>query len=58
MKLLYNELKQREQELDNIKQLLKIADEDLATTRINYEEHISVLSEQIIGLSDQLAASK
>lgn len=29
-----------------------------ATTRINYEEQISVLTEQVISLSDQLAALK
>lgn len=29
-----------------------------ATTRINYEEQISVLTEQVISLSDQLAELK
>lgn len=29
-----------------------------ATTRINYEEHITVLTEQVLSLSDQLAESK
>lgn len=28
-----------------------------ATTRINYEEQISVMTEQLINLSEQLAAS-
>lgn len=31
------------------------AEEDMATTRINYEEQISVLTEQLLSLSDQLA---
>lgn len=35
-----------------------ISEEDLATTRINYEEQISVLTEQVISLSEQLAAMK
>lgn len=37
---------------------IKLLEEDFNTTRENYEEHIKVLSEQIISLSDQLAASR
>uniref|UniRef100_A0A1L8DKX0 Putative a-kinase anchor protein 9 n=1 Tax=Nyssomyia neivai TaxID=330878 RepID=A0A1L8DKX0_9DIPT len=37
---------------------LQILEDDLLTTRCNYEEQITVLTEQIINLSDQLAARR
>ncbi|CAD7092391.1 unnamed protein product [Hermetia illucens] len=55
---LMKELKEKDIELKEAQRNLGIADEDLATTRINYEEQISVLTEQVISLSEQLASSK
>ncbi|XP_055714200.1 protein phosphatase 1 regulatory subunit 21-like [Phlebotomus papatasi] len=37
---------------------LQILEDDLVTTRCNYEEQITVLTEQIINLSDHLAARR
>uniref|UniRef100_A0A0K8VE48 Protein phosphatase 1 regulatory subunit 21 n=1 Tax=Bactrocera latifrons TaxID=174628 RepID=A0A0K8VE48_BACLA len=53
-----HELNSKDEQIGSINQALKILEEDLATTRINYEEQISVLTEQVISLSEQLAASK
>ncbi|KAM7361132.1 uncharacterized protein ACRADG_010040 [Cochliomyia hominivorax] len=52
------ELKGKDEQLESINQALHLLEEDLTTTRINYDEQISVLTEQIISLSEQLAASK
>lgn len=52
------DLKDKDQQLKEALRNLEIADGDLATTRINYEEQISVLTEQVISLSEQLASSK
>uniref|UniRef100_A0A034WND4 Protein phosphatase 1 regulatory subunit 21 n=1 Tax=Bactrocera dorsalis TaxID=27457 RepID=A0A034WND4_BACDO len=53
-----HELNSKDEQIESINQALKMLEEDLATTRINYEEQISVLTEQVINLSEQLAASK
>ncbi|XP_067625638.1 uncharacterized protein [Eurosta solidaginis] len=53
-----HELKAKDEQITSINQALQILEEDLATTRINYEEQISVLTEQVINLSEQLAAYK
>ncbi|XP_055300100.1 protein phosphatase 1 regulatory subunit 21 [Sitodiplosis mosellana] len=53
-----NDLNEEERKFRVSQRDLQLADEDLATTRINYEEQISVLTEQVISLSDQLAALK
>lgn len=53
-----HELNAKDEQIESINQALKMLEEDLATTRINYEEQISVLTEQVINLSEQLAASK
>lgn len=55
---LSSEQEKLEAELKESQRLHQIAEEDLATTRINYEEQISVLTEQVISLSDMLANSK
>ncbi|XP_023308473.2 protein phosphatase 1 regulatory subunit 21 [Lucilia cuprina] len=52
------ELKGKDEQLDSINQALHLLEEDLTTTRVNYDEQISVLTEQVISLSEQLAASK
>ncbi|XP_054731748.1 uncharacterized protein LOC129240171 [Anastrepha obliqua] len=53
-----HELKAKDEQMASINQALRMLEEDLATTRLNYEEQISVLTEQVISLSEQLAASK
>lgn len=53
-----HELNSKDEQIESINQALKMLEEDLTTTRINYEEQISVLTEQVINLSEQLAASK
>uniref|UniRef100_W8AXM7 Protein phosphatase 1 regulatory subunit 21 C-terminal domain-containing protein n=1 Tax=Ceratitis capitata TaxID=7213 RepID=W8AXM7_CERCA len=53
-----HELKAKDEQIESINQALQMLEEDLATTRFNYEEQISVLTEQVINLSEQLAASK
>ncbi|XP_031621434.1 protein phosphatase 1 regulatory subunit 21 [Contarinia nasturtii] len=58
LSILNSDLKEMERKFSESQRNLHLADEDLATTRINYEEQISVLTEQVISLSDQLAALK
>ncbi|XP_030376110.1 protein phosphatase 1 regulatory subunit 21 [Scaptodrosophila lebanonensis] len=53
-----HELKAKDEQLSSLGGALQILEEELTTTRINYEEQISVLTEQVISLSEQLAASK
>lgn len=52
------ELKDKETELMVAGRTIQTLEEDLATTRVNYEEQISVLTEQVISLSEQLASCK
>lgn len=52
------ELKDKENELMVAGRTIQTLEEDLATTRVNYEEQISVLTEQVISLSEQLASCK
>lgn len=58
LEALSQELERVEAKLEESRRLHQITEEDLTTTRINYEEQISVLTEQVISLSDQLANSK
>ncbi|XP_017047006.1 protein phosphatase 1 regulatory subunit 21 [Drosophila ficusphila] len=53
-----HELKAKDDQLASLGGALQMLEEELTTTRINYEEQISVLTEQVISLSDQLAACK
>ncbi|XP_017020308.1 protein phosphatase 1 regulatory subunit 21 [Drosophila kikkawai] len=53
-----HELKAKDEQLGSLGGALQMLEEELTTTRINYEEQISVLTEQVISLSDQLAACK
>ncbi|XP_020808690.1 protein phosphatase 1 regulatory subunit 21 [Drosophila serrata] len=53
-----HELKAKDEQLASLGGALQMLEEELTTTRINYEEQISVLTEQVISLSDQLAACK
>lgn len=58
LEALAHENKSLHLKLDESQRLHQMTEEDLATTRINYEEQISVLTEQVISLSDQLANLK
>lgn len=50
------ELKSKDEQQSSLGGALQILEEELTTTRFNYEEQISVLTEQVISLSEQLAA--
>ncbi|XP_034487188.1 protein phosphatase 1 regulatory subunit 21 [Drosophila innubila] len=50
------ELKSKDEQQSSLGGALQMLEEELTTTRINYEEQISVLTEQVISLSEQLAA--
>lgn len=58
LKILQNKLSKNELKFVESQRNWQMSEEDLATTRINYEEQISVLTEQVISLSEQLAAMK
>lgn len=58
LKILQSKLSKNELKFEESQRNWQISEEDLATTRINYEEQISVLTEQVISLSEQLAAMK
>ncbi len=58
LKILQSKLSKNELKFAESQRNWQISEEDLATTRINYEEQISVLTEQVISLSEQLAAMK
>lgn len=58
LKILQSKLSKNELKFVESQRNWQISEEDLATTRINYEEQISVLTEQVISLSEQLAAMK
>ncbi|XP_058464433.1 protein phosphatase 1 regulatory subunit 21 [Malaya genurostris] len=53
-----NRLKESEEAKRDEEQRYRIIEDELARTRLNYEEQISVLTEQVISLSDQLANCK
>lgn len=57
LEILTNELRDQERQLNVSQRAVKTVDDHLQTTRLNYEEQISVLTEQVILLSDQLAAA-
>ncbi|XP_053671779.1 centrosomal protein of 63 kDa [Anopheles nili] len=53
-----NRLKDREEANREEERRMRIIEDELSRTRLNYEEQISVLTEQVISLSDQLAKAK
>uniref|UniRef100_A0A182ND18 KLRAQ domain-containing protein n=1 Tax=Anopheles dirus TaxID=7168 RepID=A0A182ND18_9DIPT len=53
-----NRLKEREEANREEERRYRIIEDELSRTRLNYEEQISVLTEQVISLSDQLAKAK
>uniref|UniRef100_A0A182JXU5 KLRAQ domain-containing protein n=1 Tax=Anopheles christyi TaxID=43041 RepID=A0A182JXU5_9DIPT len=56
--VLKNRLKEREEANREEERRYRIIEDELSRTRLNYEEQISVLTEQVISLSDQLAKAK
>lgn len=56
MELLLEENQEKECALKESHLLYERLEEDFVTTRVNYEEQICVLTDQVISLSDQLAS--
>lgn len=56
--IMKNRLKECEDAKRDEEHRYRIIEDELARTRLNYEEQISVLTEQVISLSDQLANCK
>lgn len=56
--VLKTRLKEREEANREEERRFRIIEDELSRTRLNYEEQISVLTEQVISLSDQLAKAK
>uniref|UniRef100_A0A182TDQ7 KLRAQ domain-containing protein n=1 Tax=Anopheles melas TaxID=34690 RepID=A0A182TDQ7_9DIPT len=56
--VLKSRLKDREEANREEERRYRIIEDELSRTRLNYEEQISVLTEQVISLSDQLAKAK
>lgn len=57
LEVLTDELGDQERRLGESQRKVQTVEDHLHTTRLNYEEHISVLTEQVLSLSDQLAAA-
>lgn len=57
LEVLTDELRDQERQLNESQRNVKRVEDHLQTTRYNYEEQISVLTEQVLSLSDQLAAA-
>lgn len=57
LEILTDELRDQERQFCASQKVVKTVEDHLTTTRLNYEEQISVLTEQVISLSDQLAAA-
>ncbi|CAO1394535.1 unnamed protein product [Diamesa hyperborea] len=54
--IMLDELSENKETNRENQRLFKELEEDFVTTRVNYEEQICVLTEQVISLSDQLAS--
>ncbi|XP_063695791.1 protein phosphatase 1 regulatory subunit 21 [Culicoides brevitarsis] len=57
VELLNDELSSKDEAMKLVQQQLSMCEDDLASTRLTYEEQISVMTEQLISLSEQLAAT-
>uniref|UniRef100_A0A2M4ARM5 Protein phosphatase 1 regulatory subunit 21 n=1 Tax=Anopheles triannulatus TaxID=58253 RepID=A0A2M4ARM5_9DIPT len=58
LEVVKNRLKEQEEASREQERRYRIIEDELSRTRLNYEEQISVLTEQVISLSDQLAKAK
>lgn len=56
--IMKNRLKEGEETIRHKEHRYHIIEDELARTRFNYEEQISVLTEQVVSLSEQLASCK
>lgn len=56
--IMKNRLKDGEETIRDKEHRYHIIEDELARTRLNYEEQISVLTEQVVSLSEQLASCK
>lgn len=54
--LILEDMQEKEKLLRESQSLYNRLEEDFVTTRVNYEEQICVLTDQVIHLSDQLAS--
>lgn len=54
--ILLENLQQKEAEVGNLRTIFTRMEEDFSTTKINYDEQIQVLTEQVLSLSCQLAS--
>lgn len=57
VEVLTDELRDQERQLSETQYKVKTVEDHLQTTRLKYGEQISVMTEQIVSLSDQLAAA-
>ncbi|XP_059623024.1 protein phosphatase 1 regulatory subunit 21 [Phlebotomus argentipes] len=58
LEIINGDVQERVLKQEECQRKLQILEDDMVTTRCNYEEQITVLTEQIINLSDQLAARR
>ena len=56
IELLLEEVSEKDRALKESQSLYTRLEEDFVTTRVNYEEQICVLTDQVLHLSDQLAS--
>jgi protein phosphatase 1 regulatory subunit 21 len=56
VEILLENLQQKEAEVKSLKTIFTRMEEDFSTTKINYDEQIQVLTEQVLSLSCQLAS--
>lgn len=57
VEILADKLRDGERQITEKDRMVVMVEDHLQTTRLNYERQISVLSEQVLSLSDQLAAA-
>lgn len=57
LEILTDELRDQERRFAESQRAVQTVEDQLQTTRLNYQDQISVLTEQVLSLSDQLAAA-
>lgn len=55
IEMLVEDIEQKDRTLRESQSIYTRLEEDFVTTRVNYEEQICVLTDQVLHLSDQLA---
>lgn len=56
IEILLEDLQEKDRALKESQSLYARLEEDFVTTRVNYEEQICVITDQVLHLSDQLAS--